>query len=109
MEEQARHSEISAQPGAQETPPRRRNEKEHGHTDPEGLIQLLPVALLRSQHGLQGVLDRTAHVIQRFRQLTRGGRLDIAGQDLPDRTGEDVRVSQNKYPAGIEATNQTLL
>lgn len=85
-------------------PPRRRSGSERGLTDPETLSQLLPVALLRSQHSLQGMLDRPAHVIQRFRQFARGGRLNLAGQDLPDRTGEDVRVGQDENPAGTKQT-----
>lgn len=81
--------------------PGRRNERGQRLTDPEGLGQLLPVALLRSQHGLEAMLHRTAHVIQGLEQLARGGRLNILGQDLSHGPGEDIRVGQNKHPAGI--------
>lgn len=50
------------------------------------------------------MLEGTAHVIQRFKQFARGGRLNLAGQDLPDWTGEDVRVGQDKHPAGTKQT-----
>lgn len=48
LDEQAEYSEL----GPQETPPGERKEKEHDPTDPEGLSQLHPVALLRSQNCL---------------------------------------------------------
>lgn len=40
-------------------------------------------------------------MIQRFEGFPRGGRLNIAAQDLSDRTQEDIRVSEDKDPAGI--------
>lgn len=62
--------------------------------------------MFRSQNSLEDVLDHTAHMIQRFEGFPRGGRLNIAAQDLSDGPREDVRVSEDKYSAGIYATNQ---
>lgn len=64
--------------------------------------------MFRSQNGLEDMLDRTAHMIQRFQGFPRGGRLNIAAQDLSHRAREDFRVSEDKYSAGIYATNQRL-
>lgn len=109
MKEQA---ELSMQQEPQETPHRgrkKRNEKEHNPTHAEGSSQFPPVAMFRSQNSLEDMLDHTAHMIQRFEGFTRGGRLNIAAQDLSDGTREHIRVSEDKHSAGIYATNQALL
>lgn len=65
--------------------------------------------MFRSQNSLEDMLDHAAHMIQRREGFSRGGRLNIAAQDLSDGTGEDIRVGEDEHSAGIYATNQTRL